>query len=64
MKNNKWNLITSLLYLLACICFAIAAATQDKTTPKLLFCIASICFLVGGIGFLCIYIKNKKKPKE
>ncbi len=64
MKNNKWNLITSLLYLLASSCFVIAAIAQDETTPKLLYCIASICFLTGGIGFLCIYIKSKKKPRE
>lgn len=64
MKNNKWNLITSLLYLLASSFFAIAAIAQDETTPKLLYCIASICFLAGGIGFLCIYIKSKKKPRE
>jgi drug/metabolite transporter (DMT)-like permease len=62
MKSNRWTLITALLPLLASCCFAAAATTgQAEKTPKVLFCIAALCFLVGGIGFLCTYIKSKKK---
>ena len=61
MKRNRWALITALLNLLASCCFVAAATGQAEKTPKVLFCIAALCFLVGGVGFLCTYIKSKKK---
>ena len=61
MKSNRWALITALLNLLASCCFVAAATGQAEKTPKVLFCIAAVCFFVSGIGFLCTYIKSKKK---
>lgn len=61
MKSNRWTLITALLNLLASCCFVAAATGQAEKTPKVLFCIAAVCFFVNSIGFLCTYIKSKKK---
>ena len=61
MKSNRWTLITALLNLLASCCFVAAATGQAEKTPNVLFCIAAVCFFVSGIGFLCTYIKSKKK---
>ncbi len=63
MKSNRWTLITALLNLLASCCFVAAATGQAEKTPKVLFCIAAVCFFVSGIGFLCTISKAKRKLK-
>lgn len=60
MKSNKWNFITAVLDLTASICFAVASLLQVEMLTKVLFSIAALGFLIGGIGFLCAYIKRKK----
>ncbi len=60
MKSNKWNLITALLDLTASIFFVLAAALWTEMPSKVLYSIAAICYLIGGIGFFCTYIKKRK----
>ena len=61
MRSNKWNLITALLYVTAGICFIFAAIFQTETPSKVLYSIAAVCFLIGGIGFSCTYAKKRKR---
>ena len=61
MRSNKWNLITALLYVTAGICFIFAAIFQTETPSKVLYSIAAVCFLIGGIGFSCTYVKKRKR---
>ena len=64
MKNNKWNLITALSDSAASISLAFAAALQAEISSQLLFSIAASGFLIGGIGFFCTYVKNKKASNK
>ena len=63
MKSGKWNLITAMGYLTAAVCLAFAAILYDKTPSKILCGIAAACFLIGSIGFFCIY-KKKNHNKQ
>lgn len=64
VKNNRFYLVNALLYLLAGILFIIAAVASSQSASKVLFNKASVCFLISGIGFFCIYIRKRKKTEE
>lgn len=64
MKNNRLILVTAILYLLAFICFTVAAAGSNLMVSKVLYMIASVCFLISSIGSFCTYIKNRKNSDE
>lgn len=59
MKSDKWNLLAACLFLVAGVCFVIAAFLHTETTPKVLSGVSGILELVAGIGFLATYINKK-----
>ena len=63
MKQNKWNLIASVLHMLASICFLAAAAAQMEMLLKCLFGAAGLCQLFCAVGFFCTYVKKQKAEK-
>lgn len=63
MKNNKLNLVCAVLYMVASICFILAAVLHTAIQSKVLLGVAALCMLIGSIGFFITYIKNAKSEK-
>ena len=61
MKNNRLNLVISLLDLTAGVCFSFSAALQTQVLVKALNGIAAAGLLLGGVGFFFAYVKSKKR---
>lgn len=56
--KNKLSLISGILYILASFCFVISMIVNVNLISKVLFGIAGIFMLFGGILLLHIYIKK------
>ena len=64
MKNNKFNLVFAVLYLVGGSSFILSAIFHTVTLSKGLFSVAGLCLLINSITSFITYVRNKKSEKH
>lgn len=61
MKKKTIYALAAALYLVMAIVYMTIAFLQKQTIHQYAFIFSAAIIIVSGIGFLCVYLKNKSK---